>query len=160
MITRLPNVPPLSANMRPPRPLVTLLGGRNGTWQRLAAQQLGKVARCIIRTDVPLIPKGTVHPSDAWIAVSTYLTQSDVVVLWCGLGDEVLYLEEWLWASYAVASCGSRLVSGIERGVDHPMAPTLGFVVSDRNVVCYHQLDDLLAMAAERCRMARRSHHG
>lgn len=158
MIIALPGVPPLNQRMQPPQPLVVLLGGRGGSWAAAAARQLDKSARCVVRTDTRIKPSGQVHPSDAWIALSTYFLNSSVIVLWCGDGADVLCLDEWLWASYAVAAVPRQLICGIARDSDHPMVPMLAMMIRDRGIVCHQDLDDVLAATAERCRELRVDH--
>ena len=147
---KLPGVPALSTTGSAASPVVLLIGGRNGSWQRKAIVPLGKVVRTLITTDAP-----RVHPSEAYLAMTTYLSQADLIVIWCGIKDDGLYLDEWLWAAFAVAQSPHKLVAGIERDHDHPMAPALGYLLKEQGVGWFPTLADTLALAHERCRHIR-----
>lgn len=159
-IIKMPYVPRLNTKGQPNRPMVTLLGGRMGSWQIAAAKRMVKQARVVVQTNTPTAPAGSLHPMDANLAVLTYLEQSDLVLIWCGKGEDALYLDEWIWASWLVAAHPDRVVCGIESGVDHPMAPTLAFVLQQRRIVHYQAIDDAVSMAQERCREIRGTYHG
>lgn len=159
MIESIPSVPPLTDG-QPPRPFVVLIGAEGGQWQARAAQQLDKQARCVMRTDVLTAPRGSLHPSDQWMALKQYFTEADLIVCWVGLADDVLYLNEWIWVAYALATWPTKMMCGVEPGTEHPMVPALSFLLSDLGLYRWDTLEDTLTMAAERCRELRKVYRG
>lgn len=158
MIVRLPWAIPLDRKDR--SPMVMLLGAESGSWQRCAAKVLNKHAKCVIRTDVETYPKGQLHPSDQWMWFKEYFLAADIIVMWCGDDADMLYLNEWMWVTFAITRYPGKLCLGMVPRPDHPMAPALAFLACDQGIGLFNNLDDTLAMAAERCRSLRNIDHG
>lgn len=151
VIVRMPGAPLLNQQGKPYRPMATLLGGRHAeTWQTRAAQEVAKAAATVIRTDTP---KGSLQ------AMELYLDESDVVLLWCP--KQALYLDEWMWAAWMLASHQTRSiphVCGIDPAADHPMVGALEYMLQARGVSVLDSLDDAIARTCEACRQRRRDH--
>lgn len=142
MITVFPDMPPLGESGKAPRPLVVLLGGRNGSgeWQARAAVTISRKVPsagvvCTHRSQVPYA---------AW---QMLVDVADYIVAWCGSGSDCLYLEEWVHLGYAAGKKQEALLGGVHPGVDHPMRGAIDGLVT----AVFTDDVDLTEAVARRC---------
>ena len=153
-IVQLPNLPLLNERGQPERPLVLLYG--MPSWQAKAVRGMEKVSGCVIKTDVRAVPNGPLHPVEVATAMLDYFSSADVVLCWCGEGQEVFYLDHWTYLGVLIGKWPQKVVIGMKREQDHPMVAGLELMLQGLQLRYHFTLDNAISVAQERCRELRR----
>ena len=135
-------MPPLGDRGQAPRPLVVLLGGRNGNgeWQVRTALTIN---RKVPGAGVVCTYRGQVSYASWQVLVEV----ADYILAWCGPGSDCLYLEEWVHLGYAVGKKQEALMVGVHPDVDHPMRGAIDGLVTS----VFADDVDLTEAVARRC---------
>ena len=152
-----PDIPELDKNGRAIKPVVLLLGGKNGRWQ------WGHVVYLLMRAAASVVLTRKIKAADlanqcshAWSWIEQCCDQADVIGCWVGDREDVPHLEEWLWITYAMTRYPEKIVAG--GLVDHVMSIPLFTMF--RDLFDAHDVEAFTTFVGtieERCRQIRRN---
>ena len=163
MIVRLPDMP-IDSKATSAGVTACLFG--TGDWLHGFSRELElRVSRVLVADMRRSVDPGEAHSLSALNAgmVLHYFGVADIIAVWCGAGGEMLYLDQWTFAGYALGKYPERMVLGISGDADHPMITGLAQLGDAEIPRCFPVVFEksmLLAATIERCRVLRSGQDG